>query len=86
MYAPMGGYIAYQQIAKSVIVKEILRDSQGLDISVVRATVARLNRKLRIPEWDRVFPNLLLQCKVPLEGSKTKKAVLRLRAKIHFEI
>ncbi len=85
LYARKGGYISYEQIAKSQMVKDILHESAGLDVPVVRATIARLRRKLRTPEWDRAFPNLLLSSRIRPEGSRKEIVVLRLRARSRFD-
>ncbi len=86
MYARKGGYIGYEQIANSKEVREILHESTGLDVAVVRATIARLRRKLRSPEWDRAFPNLILTSRIRQEGSRKEIVVLRLRAKFKFRL
>ncbi len=84
VYADRGGYISYDRIAGSEVVRAVLRDPDGLHVPVVRATVARLRKRLLEPDWQRRFPNLILRSKLRPPGSRKERVVLRLRAHFQF--
>lgn len=78
-----GGYISYEQITESEIAEQMQQGAR-LDTATVRATIARLRKTLKNPEWMRAFPNLLLVSTSKAAGKGRSITVLRLRAKFKW--